>query len=105
MKTFHRMIAVVACAAPLVAIAQTSSSGTKAAEPVERKQTTETGQSTTYGQSGAKTGSKTEGGVDKEKDKITKGDGATKATPAKPLDEPSAAKTPAKEGAQGGPQK
>ena len=102
MKTFHRMIAVVAFAAPLVAIAQT---GTKAADPVERKQTTETGQSTTYGQSGAKAGSKGDGGVDKEKDKITKGDNAAKASPAKPLEEPSAAKTPAKEGSQSGPQK
>ena len=99
MNSFHRMIAVVACAAPLVAVAQTPSSGTRGAEPVEKKQTTETGQSTTYGKSGAKP----DGAADK--DKITKGDSATKATPAKPLDEASAAKTPAKEGSQSGPQK
>ena len=106
MKTLSKMIASFAVALPLAAAAQTPtpSPDAKKTADVERKQTTDTGQSTTYGQSGKAGMGKPDSAADKDRNKITKGDDAGKTTPTKPLEEGTAAKTPAKEGAQAGPQ-
>lgn len=111
MKTTKSLLASVACALPLLAVAQPStapSATDKAATPpagMENKKSSATGQSTTYPTPDASAGAKKSGmPADNEKDKITKGGANTQTHPMAPLD-PSTANKPAKPGSESGPAK
>jgi hypothetical protein len=116
MKPTVKMIAALACAFPLAALAQTSTTppsadkdtGAKPPPGTQSKKTTETGQSTTYPQSATGSGMNKSAAqptdAEKDKDKITRGDTKKSASPMTGAD-PSTTQKPAKEGTQSGPTK
>jgi hypothetical protein len=112
MKTSVKLIASMICMVPIVAAAQapaptsTDKAGSPPPAGMQNKQSTDTGQSTTYPKSDATSSMKKSGtATDKEKDKITKGDATSQSSPTKSLDEPVTSQKPAKEGSQSGPTK